>query len=151
MMMPPWCNRWLLAAIMLSMSLHFMILEVDFLAVRSRSTSTRVPCQSCFIVFPAKSSIKGEFLKSEMRFVNNLSFNKSAFQLPTYTDKLHCPHSPATPCCCSNRSILLARRAHSSKPAAAGLLQTDGQTPYRFVDSVPHTMRACANRPNRFW
>jgi len=143
MMMPPWCNRWLLAAIMLSMSLHFMILEVDFLAVRSRSTSTRVPCQSCFTVFPAKSSIKGEFLKPEMRFVNNLSFNKSAFQLPTYTDKLPLPAFA--------RSISLARRAHSSKPAAAGLLQTDGQTPYRFVDSVPHTMRACANRPNRFW
>jgi Ca2+ transporting ATPase len=30
--MPPWYNKWLLAAITLSMSLHFLILEVDFLA-----------------------------------------------------------------------------------------------------------------------
>jgi Ca2+ transporting ATPase len=30
--MPPWCNKWLLGAIALSMSLHFLILEVDFLA-----------------------------------------------------------------------------------------------------------------------
>jgi len=32
LVMPPWCNKWLLGAIALSMSLHFMILEVDFLA-----------------------------------------------------------------------------------------------------------------------
>lgn len=32
-LMPPWCNKWLLGAIALSMSLHFMILEVDFLSV----------------------------------------------------------------------------------------------------------------------
>jgi Ca2+ transporting ATPase len=30
--MPPWCNRWLMAAITLSMSLHFLILEVDVLS-----------------------------------------------------------------------------------------------------------------------
>nr|ACX35339.1 calcium-transporting ATPase variant 2 [Lumbricus rubellus] len=31
-LMPPWYNKWLLGAIALSMSLHFMILEVDFLS-----------------------------------------------------------------------------------------------------------------------
>ncbi|XP_074643424.1 calcium-transporting ATPase sarcoplasmic/endoplasmic reticulum type-like isoform X2 [Tubulanus polymorphus] len=31
-LMPPWCNIWLMLAIGLSMSLHFLILEVDFLS-----------------------------------------------------------------------------------------------------------------------
>lgn len=31
--MPPWTNKWLLGAITLSMSLHFVILEVDVLSV----------------------------------------------------------------------------------------------------------------------
>ena len=31
--MPPWYNKWLVGAIALSLSLHFMILEVDFLSV----------------------------------------------------------------------------------------------------------------------
>jgi len=31
--MPPYCNKWLLGAIALSMGLHFMILEIDFLSV----------------------------------------------------------------------------------------------------------------------
>ena len=35
MLMPPWYNKWLLGAMILSMSLHFLILEVDFLAVSS--------------------------------------------------------------------------------------------------------------------
>jgi len=131
MMMPPWCNRWLLAAIMLSMSLHFMILEVDFLAVRSRSTSTRVPCQSCFIVFPAKSSIKGEFLKSEMRFVNNLSFNKSAFQLPTYTDKLPLPAF-------ARRTLLLQQSIDiSCAPGPQQQTCSSGFAADRRTDTVP--------------
>jgi len=33
LVMPPWCNKWLLGAIALSMGLHFLILEVDFLSV----------------------------------------------------------------------------------------------------------------------
>jgi len=32
--MPPWWNVWLVGAVLLSMSLHFLILEVPFLAVR---------------------------------------------------------------------------------------------------------------------
>ncbi|ESO06416.1 hypothetical protein HELRODRAFT_106126 [Helobdella robusta] len=32
LVMPPWCNLWLMGAIVLSMSLHFVILEVDFLS-----------------------------------------------------------------------------------------------------------------------
>ena len=47
---------------------------------------------------------------------------------------------------CSNRSISPPRRAHSSKPVArccSGRMgQIDGWTPYRFVDSAPHTVRA---------
>jgi len=31
--MPPWWNIWLVGAVILSMSLHFLILEVPFLAV----------------------------------------------------------------------------------------------------------------------
>ena len=47
-----------------------------------------------------------------------------------------------------------ARRAHSSKPAAAGLLlwdrQTDGQTLYRCIEPVVHAMRAVlANVPTK--
>jgi len=30
--MPPWCNKWLMGAITLSMSLHFAILEIDVLS-----------------------------------------------------------------------------------------------------------------------
>ena len=33
LLMPPWQNFWLIAAILLSMSLHFMILYVDILSV----------------------------------------------------------------------------------------------------------------------
>lgn len=32
LVMPPWCNIWLIGAIMLSMALHFLILEVPLLA-----------------------------------------------------------------------------------------------------------------------
>ncbi|ESN89914.1 hypothetical protein HELRODRAFT_194760 [Helobdella robusta] len=32
LVMPPWYNMWLMGAIVISMSLHFLILEVDFLA-----------------------------------------------------------------------------------------------------------------------
>ena len=41
--MPPWANKWLLGAIVLSMSLHFLILEVDFLAVSITWPSTLCP------------------------------------------------------------------------------------------------------------
>jgi len=47
---------------------------------------------------------------------------------------------------CSNRSISSARRAHSSKPAAAAfdgrMGQKDGWTQDSFTDPNPHTMRA---------
>jgi hypothetical protein len=33
LVMPPWYNKWLMGGITLSMSLHFMILEIDFLSV----------------------------------------------------------------------------------------------------------------------
>ncbi len=39
--MPPWANKWLLGAIVLSMSLHFLILEVDFLSVSTTSRGLR--------------------------------------------------------------------------------------------------------------
>jgi len=50
--------------------------------------------------------------------------------------------------CYSNRLISPARRAHSSKPAAAGLLlwpmlgETDGRIPSLFIDPAAHTVRA---------
>ena len=55
--------------------------------------------------------------------------------------------------CCSNRSIASFRRAHSSKPTAAGLLLwaragTDGRTPYKpyhFIVPVLHTVRAVSS------
>jgi len=68
-------------------------------------------------------------------------------QLPTYADNVALPaFARRARRCCSNRSISPARRAHSSEPAAAGLLLwahagTDGRTPYSFTDPVPHTMR----------
>jgi len=40
LVMPPWCNKWLLGAIALSMGLHFLILEVDFLSVRETFSLT---------------------------------------------------------------------------------------------------------------
>ena len=69
----------------------------------------------------------------------------------------HCPHSPAARRCCSNRSVSPARRAHSSKPAEAGLLlwihpvtdrrmdtRMDTGTPHHFIglDPATHTMWA---------
>jgi len=59
----------------------------------------------------------------------------------------HCPHLPVTHCCCSNRLISAACLAHTSRPAAAGLLMwayagTDGQTLYHFLDPALHTMQA---------
>ncbi len=33
LVMPPWVNYWLLGAMVMSVGLHFVILEVDFLAV----------------------------------------------------------------------------------------------------------------------
>ena len=73
--------------------------------------------------------------------------NKSVF---SYLDTLttwHCPHSPTAHHWCSKRSISPARRAHTSKTLAGGLLLlaragTDGRTPYRFIDPATPTMRA---------
>ena len=71
-------------------------------------------------------------------------------QLPTYADNVALP--AFTRHCCSNQLISPARWAHSSKPATAGLTpmlrqshagsdrQTDGRTPYRFINPAPHTM-----------
>ena len=41
LLMPPWQNFWLIAAIVLSMSLHFMILYVDILSVSGGEGSGR--------------------------------------------------------------------------------------------------------------
>jgi Ca2+ transporting ATPase len=40
--MPPWQNKWLVGAIVLSMSLHFLILEVDFLSAVFQITPLNV-------------------------------------------------------------------------------------------------------------
>jgi len=47
---------------------------------------------------------------------------KSVFSYLRTLTTWHCPHSPAARRRFSNRSISPVRRAHSSKPAAAGLL-----------------------------
>ena len=47
-LMPPWYNYWLLGAMVLSMSLHFLILEVDFLSV---STSIMALVQLFFFMY----------------------------------------------------------------------------------------------------
>ena len=81
----------------------------------------------------------------------NDSINKYVFSYLHTLATWHCPRSPAARRCCSDRSISPARRAHSSKPAPAGLLlcahagtdgRTDGWTPYGFIDPAPHIMRA---------
>ena len=68
----------------------------------------------------------------------------------------HCPDSLAACCCCwwwaSAIQLLTeisAHWAHSSKPAAVGLLlwahagtDRDGQIPYRYTDPAAHTMQA---------
>ena len=45
--MPPWFNKWLVGAMVLSMTLHFVILEVDFLAVSSVVTVLRLLSSFC--------------------------------------------------------------------------------------------------------
>jgi len=58
----------------------------------------------------------------------------------------HCPHSLASRCMLQQSIDVSCRRAHSNKPAASccsgRVGQTDGQTPYRFIDPASHTMRA---------
>ena len=85
---------------------------------------------------PKTKKWKTEKLKSKKRICSEVSINSPR------GIRGHCPHSPSAPCCCSNRSISPAHRAHSSKPAtAAGLLPwtragTDGQRGRR-TDTVP--------------
>ena len=91
------------------------------------------------------------------RHNNNDNKSVHSSQQPTYADNVPLPAFARR--CRSNRSISHARaapqqlipllqvRAHSSKPAAAGLLVwthagTDGRTPCRFINPAPHTTRA---------
>jgi len=48
--------------------------------------------------------------------------HKTAKQTSQTKLSMYCPQLPTTCRCCSNRSISPARRAHSSKPAAADLV-----------------------------
>jgi len=57
-------------------------------------------------------------------------------------DPWHFPHSPAARWCC-NRSISPARRAHSSKPAAARLLQCARAGTDRRTDGHRAVHRPC--------
>ena len=79
---------------------------------------------------------------------NNASDNKSVF---SYTHG-HFQHSPAAR---SSRSMSPARRAHSSKPAAVGLLLwvgpwedagTDGRTPFHFIPCSAYYAGSAKNR-----
>ncbi|VDM18560.1 unnamed protein product [Hydatigera taeniaeformis] len=49
LVMPPWANYWLLGAMMMSIGLHFFILEVDFLANVFQLTPLSV--EEWFVVF----------------------------------------------------------------------------------------------------
>ena len=65
---------------------------------------------------------------------------KSVFSFLQMLTKWHCPHLPAAAAeCrqCSNRSISPARRAHCSKPAAAGLVLWAHARTDRQMDTVP--------------
>ena len=69
-------------------------------------------------------------------------------QLPTSADNVALPafaaaHRAVERRPCSSRSISPARRAHSSKPAAAA---ADRQTPDSYIDPVRHTMQAASQR-----
>ena len=71
----------------------------------------------------------------------------TSVQLPTSADNVTLLAVTAERRPCSNRSISPARRAHSSKPAAAacgrhGCRKTDRRTPDSFIDPAPHTMQA---------
>jgi len=77
--------------------------------------------------------------------------NKSVFSLLCMLTTWHCPHSPTAAAerqPCSSRSMSPARRAHSSKPAAAGLplwahAGTDRRTDTTLLHRpAPHTMQA---------
>jgi len=77
------------------------------------------------------------------------TINQLCVQPPTYADNVPLPAFAHR--CCSRRSTSLACRAHSSKPAAAGLLwahagtdrRTGGRTDRR-TDTVPFHRFCCA-------
>ena len=92
--MPPWFNQWLLGAIMLSMSLHFMILEVDFLSVRPASClrvlyTTEVPTNRQLIAIPGqlrKLELNVKFFSRHMAHGPTLiSVSIALSQTPAYT------------------------------------------------------------------
>jgi len=49
--MPPWWNIWLVGAVVLSMSLHFLILEVPFLAVCDNRYSCHLQFCTSNVIF----------------------------------------------------------------------------------------------------
>jgi len=106
-------------------------------------------------VGPARTVVELETVKFSTTVIT-----KRNVYIRTPTDNVALP--AFTGRCCSNRSISPARRAHSSKPAAAGFLlwprlgQREGRTdrrmdivPYHRPCSAQETMRALPIRTRR--
>ena len=85
------------------------------------------------------------------------SIKQVCVQLPTCADNVALPafaaeRRAAAPCCCGAGRAAIDRYLLPAGPTAANLphaaaagewdRQTDGRTPYRFIDPVPHTVRA---------
>jgi len=103
-------------------------------------------------------SLFSEYFEQSVRHVCNLelihpssptSFVNTVITSLCSASCVGCHRGTARICCwapCSNGSVSLARRALSSKPAAAAWewrdRQTDGRTPDRYTDPAPRTMWA---------
>merc|ERR1712193_49190 len=71
--MPPWCNFWLLGAMALSMSLHFLILEVDALAMVFQITPLNVAEWMAVLKISLPVILLDEVLKFVARKITDVS------------------------------------------------------------------------------
>jgi len=88
-----------------------------------------------------------------MTYAHDFYMKKSVFSCLCMLTTWHCQHPPTACRCYRNRSISAACWAHSSKPAAVGLLLWDHagtdrwadiQTLYCFTDPAVHNLQAQA-------
>jgi len=71
--MPPWCNFWLLGAMALSMSLHFLILEVDALAMVFQITPLNIAEWMAVLKISLPVILLDEVLKFVARKITDVS------------------------------------------------------------------------------